>query len=367
MLHEFLKNNREELVSRCCAKVIKRTAPEPTVAELEHGIPLFLDQLIDTLRSELGAPREGSSQLPPEIGASAGKHGNELLRKGFSVDQVVHGYGDLCQAVTELAAEKDAPVSVDEFRTFNRCLDNAIADAVTEFGRQRDKLISAEGAQAMNERLGSLAHELRNLLNAAILAFDAIKAGNVAVTGATGGVLDRSLLGLRNVIDRSLADVRLSAGLEAQPGTINVSDFLQDLQVSAGLDAKAREIAFKISPIDKALTVDADRQMLGSAVSNLLQNAFKFSRSNGNVTLSVRAAGARILIEVADECGGLPDGKAEELFQPFQQRSKNRSGLGLGLSISRRAVEANGGTLTVRNVPGNGCVFTIDLPRSAGN
>ena len=305
--------------------------------------------------------------MPSEIGTAAGKHGNELLRNGFSVDQVVHDYGDLCQSVTELAAEKNAPVTVDEFRTFNRCLDNAIADAVTEFGRVRDKLMSEEGAQAINERLGSLAHELRNLLNSAILAFQAIKSGNVAVTGATGAVLDRSLLGLRDVIDRSLADVRLSAGLDAQRGMINVSEFLEEVQVSAAMEAKAHEITFKISRMDQGLMVEVDRQMLGSAVSNLLQNAFKFSRRNGVVTLTARAADDRVLIEVEDACGGLPDGKVEELFHPFKKSSKNRSGLGLGLSISRRAVEANDGTLTVRNVEGRGCVFTIDLPRSAAN
>jgi signal transduction histidine kinase len=107
--------------------------------------------------------------------------------------------------------------------------------------------------------------------------------------------------------------------------------------------------------------------MLGSAVSNLLQNAFKFSRRNGTVSLTARAVGNRILIEVEDACGGLPDGKIEELFRPFKQRSSDRSGLGLGLSITRRAVEANDGTLKARSVAGKGCVFTIDLPRSAAN
>lgn len=367
MLHEFLTANREELIRRCRAKVVKRPAPTPTAIELEHGIPLFLDQLIVTLRQELGAPRDGSSQAPAEMGASAGRHGNEFFRKGFTVDQVVHDYGDLCQSVTELAAEKNAPITVDEFRTFNRCLDNAIASAVTAYGSARDKTISEQGAQATNERLGSLAHELRNLLTSAILAFDAIKTGNVAVTGATGGVLDRSLLGLRDTIDRSLAEVRLGAGLDAHREPINVNEFLQELQVAAALDAKSREITFKVSPIDKGLTIDADRQMLASAISNLLQNAFKFSRRNGNVSLTARAAGERILIEVEDECGGLPAGKAEELFRPFEQKSSNRTGVGLGLSISRRAVEANQGNLDVRNIEGKGCVFTIDLPRSGGN
>lgn len=367
MLHEFLTVNRDELVRRCRVKVAKRPAPAPTAIELEHGIPLFLDQLIGALRTELGAPIEGSSQLPKEIGATAEKHGNEFFRKGFTVDQVVHDYGDLCQSVTELAAEMKAQITVDEFRTFNRCLDNAIADAVTAFGHARDRIISAAGADQMNERLGSLAHELRNLLNSAILAFDAIKSGNVTVTGATGSVLDRSLFALRDVIDRSLAEVRLGAGLDAHREVINVSEFVAELQVAAAMDAKARQVIFKVASIDKDLTVDADRQMLGSAVSNLLQNAFKFSRRNGTVSLTARAADDRILIDVEDECGGLPDGKAEELFMPFEQRSSNRTGVGLGLSISRRAVQANDGTLSVRNLAGKGCVFTIDLPRSGGN
>jgi signal transduction histidine kinase len=301
------------------------------------------------------------------MGATAGKHGSEFFQKGFTVDQVVHDYGDLCQSVTELAAENMAPITVDEFRTFNRCLDNAIAGAVAAYGSARDKIISAQGAEEMNERLGSLAHELRNLLNSAILAFDAIKSGNVAVTGATGGVLDRSLLALRDTIDRSLAEVRLGAGLDAHRKSINVSEFLQELQVAAAMDAKARAIRFKVSPVDKGLTVDADRQMLASAISNLLQNAFKFSQRNGTVSLTARAAGERVLIEVEDECGGLPDGKADELFRPFQQKGSDRTGVGLGLSISRRAVEANQGKLEVRNVAGRGCVFTIDLPRSRGN
>lgn len=365
MLHEFLTANRDELVRRCRAKVANRSAPQPTATELQHGIPLFLEQLITTLRLELGAPLEGSSKLPREIGVSAGKHGNELLHEGFTVDQVVHDYGDLCQSVTELAAEKESPITVDEFRTFNRCLDNAIADAVTEFGRQRDEVISAETTQATDERLGSLAHELRNLLSSAILAFDAIKSGNVSVGGATARVLDRNLFALRDLVDRSLADVRLSAGRDLPREPIVVSELLEDLQVSAALEAKARGIGFVVSPVDKALIADGDRQLLSSAISNLLQNALKFSRAHGQVTLSARADADRIVIDVQDECGGLPAGKAEQLFKPFEQHGTNRSGLGLGLSISRRAVEANGGTLSVRDLPGEGCVFTISLPRSS--
>ena len=376
MLHEFLDANRTELIERCRAKVALRPAPRPTPKEMEHGIPLFLGQLIETLRLEQGhgaaknpgisGPSQPERHVPSEIATAATKHGHELLRQGFTVDQVVHDYGDLCQAVTELAIEKKAPVSADEFHTLNRCLDDAIADAVTEFGWQRDQLISEMGNRAMSERLGFLAHELRNFLNTAMLSFAAIKSGSVGLNGATAAVLDKSLVGLRDLIDRALADVRLAAGVPTQLDYVAVVRFIAEVQVAASLEAKAKGCEFTVFPVEPGLAVHADKQLLYSAVSNLLQNAFKFTRPHGHVSLKAYGTGDRVLIEVEDQCGGLPPGKAEAMFLSFEQHHADRSGLGLGLSISRRAVEACGGKLRVRDMPGIGCVFTIDLPRGDG-
>jgi signal transduction histidine kinase len=362
MLHDFLQVNRGELTARCKAKVARRSSPAPTASEVEFGVPVLIDQLIDMLRTEHPEQTAGriAESLTTDIDRAAAHHGGELLRKGFTVDQVVHDYGDLCQAVTELAREKKEPISVEEFHTFNRCLDSAIAGAVSEFGRQRD-YIFAESARTLNERLGSLAHELRNLLNTAMLAYAAIKGGHGAVAGATGAVLDRSLDGLRSLIDRALADVRLTGGLQAQRELTSLDVVLEEVRVAAQLDATVRNVAFTVS-IDPGLSIATDRQMLSSALANLLQNAFKFTRPGSHVRLTARIVAGHVRIEVADQCGGLPPGWAEELFRPFTQRSDDRSGVGLGLSISRRAVQAIGGTLEVRDVPGTGCIFTIDLP-----
>jgi hypothetical protein len=120
-----------------------------------------------------------------------------------------------------------------------------------------------------------------------------------------------------------------------------------------------------VSPIEADLAVEGDRQILAAAVANVLQNAIKFTRPRGRVSLNAHAVDGRVLIDVEDECGGLPEGRAEEIFRPFSQLGEEATGLGLGLPISRRSVEANGGTLHVRNLPGAGCVFTIDLPRAA--
>ncbi|MGO8999848.1 MAG: sensor histidine kinase [Polyangiaceae bacterium] len=117
-----------------------------------------------------------------------------------------------------------------------------------------------------------------------------------------------------------------------------------------------------VAPIDQAIDVDADPQVLSGVIANLLQNAFKFTHAGGHIAVRTSLVGARVQIEIEDECGGLPPEKAEQLFGAFRQLGANKAGLGLGLYISRRGVESSGGKLSVRDVPGSGCVFTIDLP-----
>ncbi len=375
MLHKFLTKHRTELIARCRSKVNERQAPSGPVDEFDHGITHFLDQLIKTLEVEqtaepfesrkISGPAGGGNLASSEVSDTAARHGRELLQHGFTVDQVVHDYGDLCQSITDLAVEEQFHVDIDEFRTLNRCLDNGIAEAVTEFSYQRDFEIARKEEYALNERLGAFAHEMRNSLNTAMLAFAAIKAGGVGPAGATGSVLDRSLLGLKTLIDRSLSEVRVTAGLPVRRQLFSLADFVSEVKLSAQLEADLQGCTFAVNAVERLLAVDADRDLLLSAVGNLLQNAFKFTRKNSEVTLDCHAAADRILIAVGDNCGGLPAGDAETMFAPFTQAGRDRTGLGLGLSISRKSVEANDGTLSVRNEPGAGCVFTINLPRHA--
>ena len=371
MMHEFLFNNRAELIERCRTKVAQRPSRAITKEQLRNGIPLFLDQLIETLKIEQTLDpltrREtlgpSASESPTcEVDRSAAKHGRELLLLGFSIDQVVHNYGDLRQAITDLAYELDAQFQIDEFRTLSRCLDNAIASAAMEFTTQRDSI----SAREMTEMIECLTHDLRSLLGTAMLAFAAAKAGNLGLKGATGSVLEHSLFELRDLIDRALAEARSMAGGSSNGEVFSIAEFIEDVKFAAELAAQVRGCALVVTDVSPSLNARGDRDLLYAALGNLVQNAFKFTRPHTTVFLNVHTTAERILIDVIDHCGGLPKGDVETIFLPFTQSADDRTGLGLGLVTARRNVELNGGTLSARDLPGIGCAFTISLPRYDG-
>jgi len=352
-LSQFLAAHRDAIITNSRTKVAARTAPRPTSLELQTGVPLFLDQLIASLRIKEST---GGAASDHQIGLSATAHGKALQQVGFTVAQVIHDYGDLCQSITELATNLDAPITADEFRTLNRCLDEAMAEAVTEFGRQRELSISDDET----ERLGFFAHELRNVLSNSMLAFQILKNGSVGVGGSTGALLGRNLTRMRDLIDRSLAEVRLKAGITKRQRVL-LTEFIEEVEIAAMIEAQFRGLQLTVSPVPQGAAVRVDRQILAAAVGNLLQNAFKFTRPAGHIVVRTLAEAGHVRIEVEDECGGLA-GTPEDLFAPFEQQGDDRSGLGLGLAIARQGVAANGGTITARNLEGRGCIFTVELP-----
>jgi len=354
MLQEFISANADAIVERTRQRLEGRVYPSLSTHELEHGVPLFLSQLIETLRLEAtSAPFAADA-----IGSAAARHGAELFEAGFTVSQVVHDYGDICQAITEVAIERHAAmITVEEFHTLNRCLDTAIAEAVTEHAR----ILERERTVRETEHLGHAAHELRNELNTAILAFQTLKRGDVAINGSTGAILGRSLIGMRDVIGGALSEVRLAAGRHVRE-RLPVMTLLDEIAATGILHSEYRQIEFSVAPVDPELAVNGDPQLLASAVTNLLQNAFKYTPAGGHVSLRTYAREGRLFIDVKDECGGLPHGKTD-VFQAFgDRRGSDRSGLGLGLSIARKAMRAHEGDVHIENLPGVGCVFTIDMP-----
>ncbi len=218
MLHEFLTANRTSLIRRCRAKVEHRSASNGSTADHEFGIPVFLDQVIKTLQAEqasepdvslkISGTSEGDSPDRSEIGVMAKLHAQELSRQGFSFDEVVRCYGDICQAITGLAIEDGMSIDASEFHTLNRCLDNATANAVTEFAFQQERLKSSDNALESQEHVFAL--QVRNRIYSAQLAFSALKAGNAGLKGATSAKLDQSLESLRILADKNLTSLSMT-------------------------------------------------------------------------------------------------------------------------------------------------------------
>jgi signal transduction histidine kinase len=369
-MYEFLHTNRDELIERCRVKVATRPPRVASAEQLKNGVALFLDQLTSTLLAErhgrsaesmrISGAAGGDSADLSEIGRAAKAHGKQLMELGYSVDDVVHGYGDLCQAIGDLAVERNEPFLVEEYRTLNRCLDNAIADAVTEFGVQTDAAASRLRVSQSNQELGSLLHELRNSLHTGMLALTALETGQLPFAGATGAVLRRSLVTLSSLVGHALEEVSAAA----HRNVISLASFVADAAAAAALDADARQCVLTVGEVDPKLEIEGDRELLLGALTNLLHNAFKFTRPQTVVTLNAYAGeDGTVSIDVQDQCGGLPPGVAELIFKPFTRRHEDKSGLGLGLTIARKSVEGSGGTLAVRDIPGTGCVFTMRLRR----
>lgn len=369
MMYQFLANNRDDLIARCRHKVSMRPGRAATAGQLKNGIPIFLDQLIRTLELEqTDEPEEGEKISGPaggavafsEVRTNAELHGKDLLAMDFTVDQVVHDYGDLCQAVTDLAIVRDAPFEIEEYRTLNRCLDNAIANAVSEFSYQRDFAVLKKHEAIADERMGNFSQELRGILSTASMAFSAAKTGNLNLNGATGTILERSLAGLAKVLNNSFDDVAQHGQENISLAAFSLEGFIDEAVIGAKTSAAIKGCSLTVLPVDAKLAIVGHREALLDTVSKLLQNAIRFTLPGTEVTLSAYSAADRVLIDVKDNCGGLKPNTATTLFQA------NRGGAGearFGLRLARQAIIKDAGDLTVTDMPGVGCVFTISLPR----
>ena len=239
----IISTNRDDIISRCRVKVASRPVPPPTRAEIDHGVPLFLDQLVGALQ------RGASSSV--EIADTAACMGTIFCGRVY-LSQVVHDYGDVCQSITELAVERSAPISIDDFRVLNGCLDDAIASAVTQYSTERTQSTADIETSHQNERIGFLVHELRNLLQTAIMAFEVVKSGNVGIAGSTGTVLHRSLLSARDLLVSSLAAVQLTEGIRRRE-QLSVAGFIDEIAAAGMLGATAAGVTLTVSPVDAAI------------------------------------------------------------------------------------------------------------------
>jgi hypothetical protein len=357
MLHGFLAENFDDLVARAQVKGAARRSPSTATGGLEPGVSLLLAQLGAALRGEPSTVSGAASAAPDGDDAPvAARAARTLLERGWTVSQIVHDYGDLREAIAELAAEQGRPVAPEVLGALSRGIDRAIADAVEAYAHLKDEATSHREVA----RLGQVGHDLRNQLQTALLSFRALRTGKADVGGGAGDALGRSLARLGDLIE-----TRLPADGLAATSRVPLAAFIREFAVAARQDAEHREIRLAVEAGDPALAVDVDPRLLASALMRLLENAFESTRAHGCVTLRMRGEDGRAFVEVEDECGGMETSGSEPRRVAGERRGSDRVAPGQGLSSSRRAAQSNGGEIHARNLPGKGCIFGIELPLAA--
>jgi len=349
---DLLKEKREQLIA-CWGSRIKTMVASASLprAELLDHMPAFVDEIIQALYP-------GAVPLPPNS-ARAEQHGEQRLGLGFDVAEVVREYGMLHECILEMAAEAGLDIHRRDQLMVVKWLNVGISDAVSQYIKERDLELQRQSS----EHLGFIAHELRNPLGSARLAFEHLRRKELKES-RTVDMLDRGLRRTSEMIDSVLSQASLKMGVVPRLAPVALRPFLQEIEADATAEAEDKGIQMEVSAAED-LVIEADPRLLRSAVSNLLHNALKFSHERSTVVVSAGHADGRVTIEVADACGGLPPGKVEELFTPLVQRGENRTGFGLGLGIALQAAEAHNGTIKVRDMPGKGCAFILDLPSRA--
>lgn len=367
-MHGFLKNNHRLIIERCQIIAKRRNEPVLAMANLSVALPELLSQITELMgqqASELRQPPRYDSESDTSksygIGQSAIATGKALHSIGFSIEDVVLGYGDLCQAISELIAERDVTFQVTEFRLLNLCLDIAIAYAVRAFTDERDKIKLVLKNATFHEEASMVAHEMRNLVHTTQLAFEAMQAGDLSARGSTGLLAARSLTKIANLTNELMREVAQAAPLANNEEIFALAPLILEIEEAARLASDVRGISFSVSSVDPLLKMQGNRDLLYEAISNLIQNAFKFTKERSAVALRIYA-NEEIHIEVHDQCGGFLAQDHRTLFEPFVQIGKDRSGLGLGLTIAKRNIENMRGVIDAKDIPGHGCVFFINMP-----
>jgi CheY-like chemotaxis protein len=223
-----------------------------------------------------------------------------------------------------------------------------------------------------DEFLATLAHELRNPLAPIRTGLQAL--GRPGGEGATAGIraiMERQLAQMVRLIDDLLDVSRISSGkVVLQRSRVDLR-VVAELAIEASLPfITAGRHQFTAALPERAVWVDGDSSRLSQVMSNLLNNAAKYTAEGGRITLSLDTENSRAVVRVADNGVGIPAEMLNEVFEMFTQVNRTldraQGGLGIGLSLVRRLAELHGGDV-VADSKGLGCgsVFTVRLPLMA--
>ena len=358
-IHHFLREHRDALFAQWKIKIRDRLRADVALTDeqLVDCLPLFLDDLI------FGLEQHGGRLVEEHRSAASRVHGSQRYALSLPIDDVIREYSVFFSVIVEYAEEQGIFLTSWDLGVLSEVLFTAASEASLEHGEceARDR------QKAERQRIGYIAHEFRNPLATARMAWDLLRSNLDLGGGTFCRAIDVSLERLFTLVDQTLSLTRLSEGDRAPNiarEAVGLDALLADVEADARFDAEKKTISISIDS-ETSLRVPGDHARLLSALTDLVRHAVKFTPAGGAVVIRSRLEEQRVLIEVRDECGGLAPDAAERLFQRFMQAGQNHSD-GVRLAIAKQDVEAHKGTLMVRNVPDTGCVFVVDLPAAPG-
>lgn len=253
----------------------------------------------------------------------------------------------------------------------------ALSDALAAEEHARHKLESTnealqeavDEAQELNEMqaafLSDMSHEIRTPLTSIIGFAEVLGEDNPDDPERFADLIRQSSERLMETVNSVLDLSKLKRGAaEFRPVRVDVSGLISETVVLFEKQAEANGIALSLSQPDGETIARIDPSSLNRICSNLISNAVKFCEEGDTVNVSLTAADDMFTIVVEDTGPGIRPEFRARLFEPFQRdESLTRQGTGLGLTITRRLVQAMDGTVNVESTPGEGSVFTVRLPR----
>jgi two-component system phosphate regulon sensor histidine kinase PhoR len=349
-LSSLLAERRVEILERWTQRIAWEHADKNlSHGELQDHLPLFFEQVL----TALGVAETHDTVVPTASAA----HGTQRLRVGFDLAEVIREYEILTECILDEVEAVAGSITTRAFRSVQALLNKGRAEAVSAYIERRD----AEEAHAHSQHMAFIAHELRSPLTTAFLVASALQKKVRPEDDTALSMLVRNLTAMRELINQVLTADRLAGNVPLTRETLDLRSLLEEVLADARLVAERNHVQL-ILEAPEPLPFQGDRRLLRSAITNLVGNGVKFTHEGRAIIVSATRAEGHITIAVEDGCGGLPEGNAAELFEPFVQRGEDRTGFGLGLAIVKQALEAHGGSALVRNLPGRGCVFSLELP-----
>jgi signal transduction histidine kinase len=230
--------------------------------------------------------------------------------------------------------------------------------SLEELSETQARLVFQERLAAIGQVAAAVGHELRNplgvLTNSLYLIRTALPGGDTERIERHLATADREI-GAAVVIVEGLLDFARQS--EPEPEVFRLDDLVDE---SLGVSVPPSGIAVTRRGLDEIGEVRADRQQLRQVLLNLLTNAYAATDGEGVVMIDALPDGDGVEIRVSDTGGGMDEETVNHIFDPFYTRKAK--GIGLGLAVTRRIVEAHGGTIAARSAPGEGTTFMIGLP-----